>query len=279
MTQSWLITGSSRGLGRAIAEAVLAAGHNLTATARDPRKLADLVVRYTDQVRAVTLDVTIPKDVEAATKVATSTFGRLDIVVNVAGYGDIGSIEDSSLDDIRAQIETNLFGTIIVTKAVIPIMRSQGCGHIIQFSSVGGRVGSTGRAGYSAAKWGIEGFSEVLATETAPLGIKVTIVEPGGFRTDFAGVSSTMHAGRPEYDATVGAAKRFQQDYDGKQPGDPAKAAAVIVKLAAMREPPLRLLLGSDAVRIVEQSDRDKTAADEKWRHLSISTDFVTAAA
>ena len=275
MTQTWFITGSSRGLGRAIAEAVLAAGHNLTATARDPAKLADLHARYGEQIRAVALDVTDPREAEEAIKINNVAFGRLDVVVNVAGYGDIGSIEDSSLDDIRAQIETNLFGTITVTKAVIPVMRAQGSGHIIQFSSVGGRVGSTGRAGYSAAKWGVEGFSEVLATETAPLGIKVTIVEPGGFRTDFAGSSSKMHAGRPEYDATVGAAERFQRDYDGKQPGDPVRAAAVILELATMAKPPLRLLLGSDAVRIVERADRAKTAADKKWRHLSVSTDFV----
>lgn len=279
MIQTWLITGSSRGLGRALAEAVLAAGHNLTATARNPSKLADLVARYGEKIRAVALDVIDPEQVTEAVRITTNAFGRLDVIVNVAGYGDIGSIEDSSLDDIRAQVETNLFGTITMTKAAIPVMRAQGAGHIIQFSSVGGRVGSTGRAGYSAAKWGVEGFSEVLAIETAPLGIKVTIVEPGGFRTDFAGSSSKMHAGRPEYDGTVGAAERFQRDYDGKQPGDPARAAAVIVELATMAEPPLRLLLGSDAVRIVEQADRAKTTADEKWRHLSVSTDFVTAAA
>ena len=279
MTQTWLITGSSRGLGRAIAEAVLAAGHNLTATARDPTKLADLVARYGDKIRAVALDVIDPRQVQEAMNVTIDAFGRIDVVVNVAGYGDICSIEDSSLDDLRAQIETNLFGTITVTKAAIPMLRTQGSGHIIQFSSVGGRVGATGRAGYSAAKWGVEGFSEVLATETAPLGIKVTIVEPGGFRTDFAGSSSKMHAGRPEYDVTVGAAERFQREYDGKQPGDPAKAAAVIVELAAMAEPPLRLLLGSDAVQIVTRSDLAKSAADARWRHLSVSTDFVTESA
>lgn len=278
MIQTWLITGSARGLGRALAEAVLAAGHNLTATARDPSKLADLVARYSDKIRAVALDVIDPEQVAEAFQITTNAFGRLDVVVNVAGYGDIGSIEDSSLEEIRAQIETNLIGTITMTKAAIPVMRLQGSGHIIQFSSVGGRVGSTGRAGYSAAKWGVEGFSEVLATETAPLGIKVTIIEPGGFRTDFAGSSSKMQAGRPEYDSTVGAAERFQRAYDGKQPGDPAKAAAVIVEIAKMAEPPLRLLLGSDAVRIIEQADRAKTAADQKWRYLSVSTDFVGAA-
>ena len=275
MTQIWMITGSSRGIGRAVAETVLAAGHRLMATARDPVTLDDLVSRYGDRIRTARLDVTDPQQVDAAVQETVRAFGRIDVVANIAGYSNIGSIEDTGLEDIRAQIETNLFGTINVTKAVLPVMRTQRAGHILQFSSVGGRIGSTGRAAYSAAKWGVEGFSEVLATETAPLGIKVTIIEPGGFRTDFAGTSSKMHAGRPEYDATVGAAERFQRDYNGKQPGDPAKAAAVIVAVAALAQPPLRLLLGSDAVRIVEQADRAKAAADLRWRHLSVSTDYA----
>ena len=274
MSKVWLITGSSRGLGRALAEAVLALGHKLVATARDPAQLADLIERYGDQVRSCALDVTDPQAAANAVEAAVSAFGRLDVLVNNAGYGNIGSIEDTSLQDIRAQIETNLFGVINVTKAAIPIMREQRSGHIIQLSSVGGRVGAMGRAAYSAAKWGVEGFSEVLAKETAPLGIKVTIVEPGGFRTDFAGSSTKLNAGRPEYAATVGAAAKFQRDYDGKQPGDPAKAAVVIIQVATMDQPPLRLLLGSDAVRVVEQADLARFEADKKWRELSVSTDL-----
>ncbi len=278
MTQVWLITGSSRGLGRALAEAVLAAGHRLLATARDPSQLADLGERYGDQVRTFALDVTDPRAAGDAVAAAVKTFGRLDVLVNNAGYGDVGSIEDTSLADIRAQIETNLFGVINVTKAAIPLMREQRSGHIIQLSSIGGRVGAMGRAPYSTAKWGVEGFSEVLAKETAPLGIKVTIIEPGGFRTDFAGSSTKIAAGRPEYDSTVGATARFQRDYNGAQPGDPAKAAAVILEVAAMDKPPLRLLLGSDAVRAAEQADLARIEADRKWRQLSVSTDFEKAA-
>jgi NAD(P)-dependent dehydrogenase (short-subunit alcohol dehydrogenase family) len=274
MSKVWLITGSSRGLGRALAEAVLAAGHKLVATARDPAQLADLVERYGDQVRTCALDVTDPQAAGNAVEAAVSAFGRLDVLVNNAGYGNIGSIEDTGLQDIRAQIETNLFGVINVTKAAIPLMREQRSGHIIQLSSVGGRVGAMGRAAYSAAKWGVEGFSEVLAKEMAPLGIKVTIVEPGGFRTDFAGSSTKLNEGRPEYATTVGAAARFQRDYDGKQPGDPAKAAVVIIQMATMDQPPLRLLLGSDAVRVVEQADLARFEADKKWRELSMSTDL-----
>jgi NAD(P)-dependent dehydrogenase (short-subunit alcohol dehydrogenase family) len=199
------------------------------------------------------------------------------VVANVAGYGNLGPIEDTSIEDFRAQIDTNLFGPIHLSKAAIPIMRAQGSGHILNFSSVGGRIGSTGRAPYSAAKFGVEGFSEAMVTELAPLGVKVTIFEPGGFRTDFAGSSQTIHKIRPEYDATVGQAARFQRDYDGKQPGDPAKAAQAILKVVGMDDPPIRLLLGSDAVRIVESADARKAEADRKWRDLSASTDFAVA--
>jgi NAD(P)-dependent dehydrogenase (short-subunit alcohol dehydrogenase family) len=273
-SQVWLITGSSRGLGRALAEAVLAAGHKLVATARKSAQLTDLVRRYRDQVRAVTLDVTNESDAGDAITTAVEAFGRLDVLVNNAGYGDIGSIEDTTLADFRAQIETNLFGVIIVTKAAIPVMRKQGAGHIIQFSSIGGRVGPPGRAAYAAAKWGVEGFSEVLAKEVGPLGIKVTIMEPGGFRTDFAGSSTKLNAGRPEYNSTVGAAARFQRGFNGMQPGNPDKAAAVILQVAAMSEPPLRLLLGSDAFNAAEQNELSRIKADQKWRDLSLSTDF-----
>jgi len=274
MSKVWLITGCSRGLGRALAEAVLVAGHKLVATARNPAQLTDLVERYGDQVCAVALDVTDEPAAGNAIEAAVDTFGRLDVLVNNAGYGDVGSIEDTSLADFRAQIETNLFGVINVTKTAIPLMREQGSGHIIQFSSIVGRLGPPGRGAYAAAKWGIEGFSEVLAKEVGPLGVKVTIIEPGGFRTDFAGASATIRNGRPEYDSTVGRMARFQRDFSGAQPGDPAKAAAVIIHIASLDEPPLRLLLGSDAVHSAEQSDSARLGADKKWRELSLSTDF-----
>jgi NAD(P)-dependent dehydrogenase (short-subunit alcohol dehydrogenase family) len=274
MSQVWLITGSSRGLGRALADAVLAAGHKLVATARNPAQLADLIERYGDQVRTVALDVTNEQAAVDAVAVATKAFGRLDVLVNNAGYGDISPIEDTSLDEFRAQIETNLFGVINVTKAALPLMREQRAGHILQFSSVGGRIGPVGRAPYAAAKWGVEGFSEVLSKEVGPFGVKVTIIEPGGFRTDFAGSSTAIREGRPEYDSTVGKTARFQRDYNGKQPGDPAKAAAAVLHIASLNDPPLRLLLGSDAVHFVEQNDLAKMESDRKWKDLSISTDI-----
>ncbi|HEY9618881.1 MAG TPA: oxidoreductase [Crinalium sp.] len=277
MSQVWLITGCSRGLGRALAEAVLSAGHQLVATARNPAQLADLVAQYGDRVCPIALDVIDEQAAGKAIKAAVNAFGRLDILVNNAGYGDVGSIEDTSLADFRAQIETNLFGVINVTKAAIPLLREQRSGHIIQLSSVGGRIGAVGRAPYSAAKWGVEGFSEVLAKEVEPFGIKVTIVEPGGFRTAFAGASTMIREGRSEYDSTVGEVARFQRDYNGVQPGDPVKAASVILYITSLEEPPLRLLLGSDAVYAVEQSDLARLEADRKWRDLSLSTDFESS--
>ena len=274
-TKIWLITGSTRGLGRALAEAVLAAGHKLVATGRDPGQLKDLVVRYGDPVRAIALDVTDEQAATGAVAEAIEAFGRLDVVANNAGYGDVCPIEDMSMTEFRAQIETNLFGVVHVTKAALPFMREQGSGHILQFSSVGGRMGPIGRAAYAAAKWGVEGFSEVLSKEVGPLGVKVTIIEPGGFRTDFAGLSTSIREGRPEYDATVGKIARFQRDFNGKQPGDPARAAAAVLRITGIDNPPLRLILGSDAFQAIEQNDLAKLNFDRQWKELSISTDFV----
>lgn len=274
MEQVWLVTGSSRGLGRAMVEASLEAGNKVLATARSPESLKDLSQRYGDQVKLFALDVADESAAAGAVRAAIDAFGSLDIVVNNAGYGNLSSIEDTSMEDFRAQIETNLFGTIMVTKAALPYFRERKAGHFIQFSSIGGRIGPPGRGAYSAAKWGIEGFSEVLSREVAPLGIKVTIVEPGGFRTDFAGSSTKLSEGRPEYDSTVGATARFQRDYNGKQPGDPKKAAKAIVQLANEQRPPLRLLLGSDAYNGAEKNDLARLEEARTWKGFSLSTDF-----
>lgn len=272
--KTWLVTGSSRGFGRALSEAILDAGDNLVATARDTAALEGLGEGRPGDLLSMPLDVTDEKQAAAAVAAARQRFGRLDVLVNNAGYGDIGSIEDTSLASFRRQIETNLFGTIIVTKAAIPVMREQRAGHIIQFSSVGGRLGAPGRAPYSAAKWAVEGFSEVLAKEMALVGVRVTIIEPGGFRTDFAGASTTIEDGRSEYDAVVGEAARMQRAYDGKQPGDKRKGAAAILEIAGMETPPLRLPLGKDAAAAIERFDRARLEELAKWRHLSESTDF-----
>ncbi|MBR1131435.1 SDR family NAD(P)-dependent oxidoreductase [Bradyrhizobium iriomotense] len=272
--KTWFVSGSSRGLGRAITEAALAAGDQVVATARTLGPLESLRTRFGERLRLATLDVTDEAAAQAAIGLAVTTFGGLDVVVNNAGYGDLGSVEDTSLDSFRRQIEANLMGTIIVTKAAIPVLRRQRRGHIMQVSSVGGRIGAPARAAYSAAKWGIEGFSESLAREMALIGVHVTVVEPGGFRTGFAQAAHATGEGRPEYDAVVGAAVRMQRDYDGRQPGDPAKAAGVVLKLADMDRPPLRIALGSDAVNAVAATDRLRLEELEKWRALSVSTDY-----
>src|ERR1700755_1013149 len=275
MAQVWLVPARHRGLGRAVVEAGLAAGNKVLATARDIKSLADLSERYGDQVKLFAMDVTDEAAAANAVMAAVDAFGSLDVVINNAGYGNLSSVEDTPLSEFRAQIETNLFGTIIVTKAALRYFREKKAGQFIQFSSVGGRIGPPGRGPYSAAKWGVEGFSEVLSREVAPLGIKVTIVEPGGFRTDFAGSSTELREGRPEYDATVGKTARFQRDYNGKQPGDPARAAEALLKLASVEEPPLRIVLGIDAFNAAEANDLAKIELGRKWKDLSYATDFV----
>jgi len=273
MSKVWLITGASRGLGRAFVEAALEAGDRVVATARNPEHLVELARRYSERVCTVALDVTNEEQAKGAVEAAIVFFGGLDVLVNNAGYGYVRPVEDTSLADFRAQIETNLFGVIIMTKAVLPYFRERRAGHIIQVTSIAGRIGPAGRAPYAAAKFGVEGFSESLFKEIEPLGIKVTIIEPGGFRTDFAGSSTQLSEGRPEYDSTVGAAVRFQRSYNGKQPGDPAKAAAVLLHAASLSEPPLRLLLGSDSYAAAEKSALDKIESDRHWKDLSLSTD------
>jgi len=279
MSKVWLITGASRGLGRAFTEAVLKAGDRVVAAARNPKQLAEFESEYGENIRSVPLDVTNEDQAMAAFGAAIANFGGLDVLVNNAGYGYLCPVEDTSLADFRAQIETNLFGVIIMTKAVLPYFRERSAGHIIQITSIAGRVGPAGRAPYAAAKFGVEGFSESLSKEVAPLGVKVTIIEPGGFRTDFAGSSTELREGRPEYDSTVGASVRFQRNYNGKQPGDPAKAAAVLLHVASLSDPPLRLLLGSDAYAAAEKSALEKLESDGRWKDLSLSTDYSSNAA
>lgn len=270
----WLITGSARGLGRELAQAVLAAGHHLVATARRPADLQDLVAQYGDRVRAVALDVTQPAQARAAIAAAVSAFGRLDVVVNNAGYANVNSVEDVEESDFRSQFETNFFGTVHVTRAALPVLRAQGHGHIIQISSIGGRAGAPGLGAYQSAKFAVGGFSEVVAREVAPLGIHVTIVEPGGMRTDWAGSSMTVDPIAPAYEPTVGAFWNPALRARDAVRGDPAKAALAILKLAALPAPPLRLLLGTDALFLANLVSQTRLAEDAKWRELGAATDF-----
>jgi NAD(P)-dependent dehydrogenase (short-subunit alcohol dehydrogenase family) len=276
MARTWLITGSSRGLGRELAQAVLEDGDNAVATARHPDQLDDLVARYGGRIRAVGLDVTDPAAAHQAVATAAGEFGRLDVVVNNAGYATSAAIEDLPDEDFRAQLETNLFGVVNVTRAALPVLRAQRSGHIIQVSSIGGRVGGTpGMGGYQTAKYAVEGFSEVLSNEVRPLGITVTIVEPGAFRTDWGGSSMRMLPVSAAYEPTVGEMNRYRRAVDGQQPGDPARAARIITEIARLDQPPLRLLLGSDALRIAGESAQARAAEAAEWAAVSRSADYA----
>jgi NAD(P)-dependent dehydrogenase (short-subunit alcohol dehydrogenase family) len=272
----WLVTGSASGLGRDIAEAVLGAGDRLIATARNPEQLSELVTRYGHQVRAVSLDVTDPAAAQAAVQVALDEFGRLDVLVNNAGFAHIAPFEQLDTADFRAQIETNLFGVINVTRAVLPAMRQQRSGHIIHISSVGGRTGTPGLSAYQAAKWAVGGFTEVLAKEVGHLGIKVTAVEPGGMLTNWASrAASDMPRIDPDYLASVGRMTEMLEKYRAAPAGDPKKVAAVVVRLASHAAPPMHLLLGSDAVHFAGLADAAREASGELWRPVSLATDFA----
>jgi NAD(P)-dependent dehydrogenase (short-subunit alcohol dehydrogenase family) len=279
MSKVWLVTGSSRGLGREIVAAALAAGDRVVATARRPEQLADLVERYGERVWPVALDVTDEAAATEAVKAAVARFGRLDVVVNNAGYANLVAVEDIEPADFRAQLETNLLGVVNVSKAALPVLREQGSGRIIQVSSLGGRVATPGLAAYQAAKWAVGGFSEVLAQEVAPLGIKVTVLEPGGMRTDWAGSSMNVPPVSEPYRQTVGALAAMLGSTEIQAAGDPVKVAQAVLAVAALDEPPVRLLLGSDAVQYAATAAQGRAAEDEKWRHISVSTDHDDATA
>ncbi|WP_305788139.1 SDR family NAD(P)-dependent oxidoreductase [Symbioplanes lichenis] len=274
---TWLITGASRGLGRSLAEAVLAdpAGHMLIATARRPEDLTTLTRRYADRVRTVPLDVTDRAAADRAVATAVTEFGRLDVVVNNAGYADSAPVEEMPADVFRAQIEANLFGVVNVTTAALPVFRRQRSGLFLQISSVGGRVGgSPGLGAYQAAKFGVEGFSLVVAAETAPFGVRTVIVEPGGFRTDWGGASMDIAEVGPDYAASVGAMHAYRKQSDGKQPGDPDRAARILLRVAELPDPPQRLLLGSDAAGVTEPAAERWLAETRAWRRVSAAADY-----
>jgi NAD(P)-dependent dehydrogenase (short-subunit alcohol dehydrogenase family) len=275
MQRTWFITGSSRGFGREIAKAALMRGDRVVATARKPDQLDDLSKEYGEHVLTLALDVTDSAAADRAVDAAISSFGSLDIVVNNAGYADSAPIEEMSDESFRDQIETNLFGVVNVTKAALPIFHQQRSGHFLQFSSIGGRVGgSPGLGAYQTAKFAVEGFSEVLNAEVKPLGIKVTIVEPGGFRTDWGGSSMRTSTVGADYEDTVGAMNRFRESTVSTWRGDPKRAANILLDLVDLDEPPLRLLLGDGAVRSADKSSRERAAEAEQWAEVSRSADF-----
>jgi len=275
MAKIWLITGSGNGLGRDVAEAALAAGDSVVAGARRLEELAPLVAQYGDRVKPVTLEVRDEAAAKAAVQLAVDRFGRLDVLVNNAGYGQFAPFEQMSSEDFQAVVDTCFYGVVYTTRAAVPVMRKQKSGHIFQVSSVGGRIAVAGNTPYHAAKWAVGGFSDSLAMEVAPFGVKVCTLEPGGIRTNWA-----RRAGQngpdllPEYEASVGSTLKILRGLEGRSEGDPRKIADVIVQLANSEELPSRLILGADAEKRVQQAESARASEAEKWRHLTVSTVF-----
>jgi NAD(P)-dependent dehydrogenase (short-subunit alcohol dehydrogenase family) len=274
MSKVWLVTGSASGLGREIAEAVLASGDRLLATARDPQRLTDLVDRYGKQVSTAPLDVADETAAKTAVARAVDVFGRLDVLVNNAGYGDTAPFEQVSSERFRALIETNFFGVVSTKRAVLPIMRKQKSGCILQISSVGGRLATPGSAAYHAAKWAVGGFTESIALEVAPFGVRLCSLEPGGMRTNWG---NRAHADipilLPEYEPSVGAHIKSLETYWGHETGDPAKVAQVIVQLARKEQLPAHLVLGGDAVQYARLAEEKRQSDAKEWLEVSLSTD------
>jgi NAD(P)-dependent dehydrogenase (short-subunit alcohol dehydrogenase family) len=274
MKQVWFVTGSSRGFGRALVRAALQADDLVAATARHPGQLAGLTAEYGDAIHPIALDVTDPAAAASAIAEARGRFGRLDVIVNNAGYANVSPIETGTDADFRAQFETNFWGVYNVTKAAIPVLREQGGGLVMQFSSVGGRVGgSPGIASYQAAKFAIDGFSRVLQAETAPFGITVIVVEPSGFNTDWAGSSMIIRDIPDAYAETVGAVNTRLRHSPGGPAGDPVRAAEILVQVAKRRDIPYHLPLGVTAAEASIRLDEQLLAEDRKWRAVSRSAD------
>jgi NAD(P)-dependent dehydrogenase (short-subunit alcohol dehydrogenase family) len=273
-----LITGSGNGLGRDIVEAVLAAGDSVVAGARRTQELEPLMAQYGDRVKPATLEVRDEAAARAAVQLAVDRFGRLDVLVNNAGYGQLAPFEQMSSEDFEAVVDTCFYGVVYTTRAAIPVMRKQKSGHIFQVSSIGGRLAIAGNTPYHAAKWAVGGFSDALAMEVAPFGVKICTLEPGGIRTNWA-----RRAGQdapellPDYEGSVGPILKLLKSIEGRQEGDPHKIADLIVQLANRDEVPLRLILGGDAEKRVHQAEARRASEAEKWRHLTISTVFENA--
>ncbi|MEV4322721.1 oxidoreductase [Microbispora rosea] len=267
----WLITGCSSGFGRELALAAAAAGDRVMATARRPETLSELAGQGEGRISTVALEVTEPASIDAAVRATLALYGRIDVLVNNAGFTMIGAVEETSMEQLRALMEVNFFGAAEVTKAIVPLMREQRSGTIVQMSSLGGRMTYPGLAGYDAAKHALEAFSEALSSELAPLGIRVLLVEPGMFRTK---ISSNMVLApeNPAYQASSGGLRQMVAGIAGNEPGDPAKAAAAIIKVLDAENPPLRLVLGSDAVDALSAHHESLLADMVTWETLSRST-------
>ncbi|MBO9169028.1 oxidoreductase [Rhizobium sp. L245/93] len=274
-TPVWFITGCSTGFGRELATLVLERGWRAVVTARGKERVADLVTGHEDSALALDLDVTDKDQITAAVKAAQERFGQIDVLVNNAGYGYQASIEEGDDDAIRAQFDANVFGLFAMTRAVLPGMRKRRRGHIINITSVAGLVGFPGSGYYAASKHAVEGMSDALAVEGRPLGIKVTCIEPGPFRTDWAGRSLQQTvSGIADYEETVGARMASTSAISGKQKGDPVRAAKAMMMVTELEHPPRHLVLGAFGVDAVSKKLSDSLAEVEQWRDTSIGADF-----
>ncbi|MBW4474284.1 MAG: SDR family NAD(P)-dependent oxidoreductase [Stenomitos rutilans HA7619-LM2] len=271
----WLITGCSTGFGRALAEAVLQQGDSLIATARKPEQLGALIDQYPETAKAVRLDVTLSQDIQTAVDTAIATFGRIDVLVNNAGHGLIAALEEVSDGEMHQFFETNFFGALRLMRAVLPVMRQQGSGHIVNLSSTAGLVGFGGSSLYCGAKFALEGASEALDKEVKPFGIKVTLIEPGAFRTDFNGRSlATAKQSIDAYAGVSSASLQWFKEMNGQQPGDPAKAAQAIIQAVDSPHPPMRLALGTDAMSLIQEKLAWVKTDLEAWQQVTVSTDY-----
>ncbi len=272
--KTWFITGTSSGFGRAFAEHALARGHNVVATARRIDSLADLVASAPDRALAVTLDVDAPGAADAAIQAAVHRFGRIDVLINNAGYGVVGALEETSDGELRALMNTNFFGAMAVVRAVLPVLRRQRSGAIVNMSSLGGQLSFAGFSAYSAAKFALEGASEALAQEVAPFGVKVLIVEPGQFRTQLAGSGMRHMPAIDAYEAVVGGTRQFARTMHNTQAGDPRKAAMAVEQALDAEQTPLRLQLGGDSVDAVRAHAEALLKDMKAWEAIGRATDL-----
>ena len=271
----WFITGCSTGLGRALAERVLQRGHRCVVTARDPARIGEIVARHPQTSLAIALDVNVPTQLRQALARAETAFGGIDVLVNNAGYGYLAAIEEGEDDEVRAMFETNFFAVAALLRLALPGMRARGGGHIVNISSVGGLLGNPGSGYYNATKFAVEGLTQALAKEVAPHGIRVTLIEPGPFRTDWAGRSLKMVTKPMEaYAETFGIRRSQLLAASGKQPGDPVRAADAIIKVVDSPNPPLHLLLGKNGLHRVRETLDDLQRSMKEWESVTLSADF-----
>ena len=268
----WLITGTSKGLGLHLTKLLISLGHKVIATSRDTAAVEKEIISNRENLYTLSVDITSDQEVKEAVKKAVNRFGRIDVLVNNAGYSLVGSLEEMTDEEFRSTMDVNMFGTVNMIRNIMPYMRTRGAGHIINISSNAGYVGFANAASYNAAKFGVIGLTEALALEAKPFGIKATVVAPGQFRTEF--MNSIQYVKNRIDVYGVDDARRKWSGFSGKQQGDPDKLVSILVEISGMEQPPLHLLLGPDTYDLLIQKRKDEAAEFEKWKDITLSTDF-----